>query len=363
MSHCLILQQYNDFYIGADSAGSIKVGDSFYRTSNTMQKIYTLGTDIYFCSGVDRNVQLCNEWVENNNKSTIDVVGLSNFLKDTFSGQPHNSECFDIEILLCRLENGTSKVYNLAQYNEFDIVAYDGRQNQINIVCGGCNTAKGFAIAKEIMACGDVREIYRTVFQRLSDQRVGGCLSIYHQCNLIHSEKIDDYQISTHMVLADAVVAGYIESPTIKGGTIEIGEGDTKFVVNPNGSVEIRSGGTNYIDAMKVIDDAYRFQVMLDYTGLTVFSDTEKDFCQIVCKVYDHNKTTDKDITDQIITNGGTFTWKRALSGDNSTWSPNLVDGKPNIILIKHDDINRNAQISCVVDFDETKFNTEGGAS
>ena len=38
---------------------------------------------------------------------------------------------------------------------------------------------------------------------------------------------------------------------TIKGGTIEIGEGNTKFVVNPDGSVEIRSGGTNYLDAMK----------------------------------------------------------------------------------------------------------------
>jgi hypothetical protein len=115
---------------------------------------------------------------------------------------------------------------------------------------------------------------------------------------------------------------------------------------------------------MKVIDNAYRFQVVLEYIGLTVFSDTEDDYCQVTCKVYDHNKNTDnKDITSQVIANGGTFAWKRALSGDNSTWTPTLVDGKPNIILIKHGDVDRNAQFSCAVDFDETKFNTEGGAS
>lgn len=163
--------------------------------------------------------------------------------------------------------------------------------------------------------------------------------------------------------LAEFLTADMIEGKVIRGGSIEIGSGDTKFVVNEDGSVEIRSGGTNYVDAMKVIDNAYRFQVVLEYTGLTVFSDTEKDFCQIVCKVYDNNKTTDKDITSQIIANGGTFTWKRALSGDNSTWTPTLVDNKPNIILVKHGDVERNAQFSCSVNFDETKFNTEGGAS
>ncbi len=164
--------------------------------------------------------------------------------------------------------------------------------------------------------------------------------------------------------IAEYVTADIIEGKTISGGSIEIGEGDTKFVVNKDGSVEIKSGGTNYVDAMKVIDNAYRFQVILEYIGLTVFSDTENDYCQVTCKVYDHNKKTDsKDITSQVIANGGTFTWKRVLSGDNSTWTPKLVDGKPNIILIKHGDVNRNAQFSCAVNFDETKFNTEGGAS
>lgn len=164
--------------------------------------------------------------------------------------------------------------------------------------------------------------------------------------------------------VAEYVTADIIEGKLISGGSIEIGSGDKKFVVNEDGSVEIKSGGTNYIDAMKVIDSVYRFQVVLEYTGLTVFSDTENDYCQITCKVYDHNKIEEKkDITSQVIANGGQFTWSRSLSGDNSVWTPTLVDGKPNIILIKHGDVDRNAQFSCSVDFEEDKFNTEGGAS
>ena len=167
--------------------------------------------------------------------------------------------------------------------------------------------------------------------------------------------------------IAEYVTADRIEGKLIKGGSIQIGdetkEGGSLFIVNEDGSVEIRSGGTNYVDAMKVIDNAYRFQVILEYEGLTVFSDTQ-DECTVTCKVYDHNKTGDnKDITSQVIANGGTFIWKRALSGDNNTWTPTLVDGKPNVILIKHGDVDRNAQFSCAVDFDETKFNIEGGAS
>jgi hypothetical protein len=163
--------------------------------------------------------------------------------------------------------------------------------------------------------------------------------------------------------IAEYVTADIIEGKLISGGSIEIGEGDTKFVVNKDGSVEIKSGGTNYVDAMKVIDNAYRFQVVLEYIGLTVFSDAENDYCQAICRVYDHNKTEGKDITAQVIANGGTFTWKRSLSGDNSTWTPTFVEGQPNIILIKHGDVYRNAQFSCSVDFDETKFNIGGGAS
>jgi hypothetical protein len=80
--------------------------------------------------------------------------------------------------------------------------------------------------------------------------------------------------------------------------------------------------------------------------------------------VYDTNKPigdngiADQEITDEVITNGGTFAWNRSLSGSNATWEPTLVEGKPNVILIQNKDVERNAQFDCVVTFDDKNFNT-----
>ena len=160
-------------------------------------------------------------------------------------------------------------------------------------------------------------------------------------------------------LLADAVVSGYIKGSTIEGGSLKIGgqAGDKgTFIVNDDGSVQILGPQGEAKYAAKAIENAYRFQAVLEYSGLTVFSDINHS-CTVTCKVYDNNKNAEeRDITKQVIDNGGTFTWHRALSGDSSTWIPTLVDNKPNVILIKHSDVERNAQFNCSVDFDETLF-------
>jgi hypothetical protein len=169
-------------------------------------------------------------------------------------------------------------------------------------------------------------------------------------------------------VLSDAVVSGYISGSVIEGGNLRIGGTGGTFIVNEDGSVQILGPENEELYAGKALENAYRFQTRLTYDGLTVFTDINHK-CQITCHVYDTNKPIgdkgieDQEITSEVIAKGGTFTWNRALSGSNSDWEPTLVDGKPNVILIKHTDIERNAQFDCVVDFDETKFNTEGGVS
>lgn len=367
MSHCLILQQYDDFYIGADSAGSIKINDSFYRTSNNMQKIFTLGTDIYFCSGIDRYVDACNKYINEHFINTIDVVYLRNFLKNTFVARNLNSKelvCFDVEILLCRIEDGISKVYHFAQYNNFDIVVYEGRKDQINIVCGGCKTQDGFNTTKNTIACGNVKLIYTTVFRNLLDERIGGYLSVYHKNDLFYQIQLDEVQIDTHLVLSDAVVSGFISGSVIEGGSLRIGgqEGDKgTFIVNNDGSVQILGPEGNAKYAAKELEDAYRFQILLEYDGSTVFLNRNDD-CIITCKVYDNTV----DITDEVLAqSGSSFVWSKSL---DSTWEPTYVtdtggEAIPNKILITHEDVERNASFACAVTFDETKFTTEGGAS
>ena len=156
--------------------------------------------------------------------------------------------------------------------------------------------------------------------------------------------------------IAEYVTADTIEGKLIRGGAIEIGTEDTKFIVNEDGSVEIRSGGTNYVNAMTEIDNAYRFSTVLVYSGLTIFSDISHT-CTVTCDVYDYKEL----ITDKVITNGATFKWKRVSNNTtaDSEWKPTYVNGKSNQILIAVGDIEKNSQIYCEVDFDETKFTDE----
>ena len=158
--------------------------------------------------------------------------------------------------------------------------------------------------------------------------------------------------------LAEYVTADTIEGKFITGGSIEIGTGDTKFIVNEDGSVEIKVGGQDKYastDALKEIDNAYRFRIVLSYDKSTVFSDRGQD-CTITCSIYDY----DIDITNQIISIGGKFSWIR-VSSDSSKdadWNAAHIQTGTNANKVKLDvdDVERNSQFSCSVDFDETKI-------
>lgn len=165
-------------------------------------------------------------------------------------------------------------------------------------------------------------------------------------------------------VLSDAVVSGFISGSVIEGGSLKIGgqEGDKgTFIVNSDGSVQILGPEGNAKYATKELEDAYRFQILLEYDGLTVFLN-RSDNCIITCKVYDNAV----DITDKVLAQTGSeFKWSKSL---NSNWTPTYVkdaggEAIPNKILITHEDVERNASFACAVTFDETKFTTEGGAS
>ena len=167
-------------------------------------------------------------------------------------------------------------------------------------------------------------------------------------------------------VLADACVAAYIEGCTIKGGKLEIGGSGGKFVVTEDGSVQIlassedENGNLIYSeqyaskDAIKAIDNAYRFRVVLSYNNSTVFSDTN-DTCTITCDVYNY----DDCITSIIKSNGAKFSWKR-VSGviddnglDDNAWNKKYENKTSNTIEITTRDLKNQAQFSCTVNFDE----------
>ena len=157
-------------------------------------------------------------------------------------------------------------------------------------------------------------------------------------------------------VLAEDITADTIEGKFISGGSIEIGTGDTKFVVNEDGTVEIKSGGSDKYASQAVIDEiaqARQYQVQLVYNGSTVFS-APNSSCKISCKVLNWNE----DITTQIKGIGGTFSWVRSSNNrvDDETWNENHKNSTSNEITITNNDIDKNAQFYCIVNFDDTQI-------
>lgn len=170
----------------------------------------------------------------------------------------------------------------------------------------------------------------------------------------------DEYgnQVERWGVLADAVVAGYIESPTIRGGSMEIGGSSGKFIVSEDGSVQILGpdGSNTYASqsSIETLENARRYRIELSYDNSTLFSDPNSS-CTITCTVY----SWENNITQTLINNNVTFAWKRISNADDSTWNNNhqwstTHDGlQPNQIKIANDDIPKNAQLTCEVQFDD----------
>ena len=161
-------------------------------------------------------------------------------------------------------------------------------------------------------------------------------------------------------LLADAVVSGYISGSTIEGGSLRIGDGSNNyFEVSEDGSVTIyQAGQEKYAtsEAVDIISEGRRFSVELVYSGSTIFSEPNSE-CTITCKVYDW----EKDITQDILNIGGTFSWIRNSTSTNDTaWNTSHANRTINTITITNDDVMKNSHFECEVNFDPDKLKKEG---
>ena len=179
----------------------------------------------------------------------------------------------------------------------------------------------------------------------------------------------DGEEENVYGLIAEAVVGGYVKGSVIEGGSLRIGGnkvGDGVFIVHEDGTVEIKTltesdGNIVEVDkyasqsAIEIIDNAYRFRVILSYEGSTIFSDINQT-CTITCNVYDY----DTNITDKVIAANGTFSWMRSSSESDEAWNASHIKQgiNANIITLTTTDIVKNSNFACSVDFDETKITT-----
>ena len=145
-------------------------------------------------------------------------------------------------------------------------------------------------------------------------------------------------------VLASAVVGGYIEGATLKGGTLNIND---KFIVEEDGTVTMTNAKIdNYINSSEFADVTgkmmYRTEVIS--SGTTIFS--SKDQSTILsCIVYSWDTPVTKDIADSA------FNWKRSSDNKNDdiAWNNDPKHQGTKSVEITHSDIQDNATFSCEV--------------
>lgn len=149
--------------------------------------------------------------------------------------------------------------------------------------------------------------------------------------------------------LAEYVTADTIEGKFLKGGSIQIGdetvEGGNLFIVNKDGSVQIKSNGVEKyasVNAVQAIDNAYRYQVALLYDKSTVFGQPNQT-CTLTCKVYE----LDQDITSKLPSETK-FSWLRNGVVYKTTTTPTLT--------VTNSDVEGNSVFACSVTFDETQI-------
>lgn len=166
-------------------------------------------------------------------------------------------------------------------------------------------------------------------------------------------------------LLAQAVIAGYIEGSDIVGGTIKIGlqnDGSYAFEVHENGTVTMGGGSSlggytasdfeNMSNTIKDINTKQMYRVEITTNDSTTIS-TKDDKSTMTCKVY----SWDADITQELIDNGVKFYWKRNSGNeeeDQKWYDDRCLQGEySNEITIDADDVVGNSSFTCEVDLPE----------
>ena len=143
-------------------------------------------------------------------------------------------------------------------------------------------------------------------------------------------------------VLASAVLGGYVEGATLRGGTLNIND---NFIVDEDGTVTMKNANiNNYVNSQDFADVTgrmmYRTEVVAD--GTTIFSDKNQK-ATLRAIVF----SWDTPITDDLPASA--FNWKRSSDNatDDATWN-NAHKGMK-YVTITHTDIQDNATFSCEV--------------
>ena len=203
MSSCLVLQAKDKLYIGADTSSSVFINDKLYRLNNNTKKLFLLNDNtVLYCAG---NNSIAEKVVQHISsiycRNDFSLISLKNWLIEMYPYENKDKTVYDVEILIATFKNNRTIVYQMSQYKNYDIVSFEVSDAGVQILSAGIKNAECMSFAEnELLNKSGVKSIFRTTFNNLSCNYIGGCLDLYEitkngAVKIFDNEKINEHGI------------------------------------------------------------------------------------------------------------------------------------------------------------------------
>ena len=246
MSSCLILQEKNRLFIGADTSASVFNHDKLFRLHNHNNKLFKLNKNtIMYCAGNNEVSQVVQKHIQDTyNYGDFYFEELQKWLVKNFPLKENKGKTiYDTEILICTMKNDATIVYQMSQYNNYQLVVHNGTDNGIKILSAGIKNQDSISYAeREILKHLDVKNIYRKVFEKLSCNYIGGNLDVY----CVENNKLNNILFKERIIETNIDYINKYDSSLIFSLNAEVVMG--KLVMSEYLHVENESGTYKFDD-------------------------------------------------------------------------------------------------------------------
>lgn len=182
MSSCLILQCKNKLYIGSDTSSSIFIKDKLYRLNNHTKKLFKLNNStIMYCAGNNLIAKIVAQHISSIfNRPDFSFEDLKKWLKQNYPYRNKKKTIYDVEILIATFSNENTIVYQISQYNNYEIVKFEINNLGVQILSAGIKNKECMDYAEiELTKNHSIESIYYNTFCNLSCNYIGGNLDLY----------------------------------------------------------------------------------------------------------------------------------------------------------------------------------------
>lgn len=203
MSSCLVLQAKDKLYIGADTSSSVFIDDKLYRLNNNTKKLFLLDDNtVLYCAGNNSIAEKVAQHISSVYcRNDFSLISLKNWLIEMYPYKNKDKTVYDVEILIATFKNNRTIVYQMSQYKNYDIVSFEVSDAGVQILSAGIKNAECVSFAEnELLNKSGVKSIFRTTFNNLSCNYIGGCLDLYEitkngAIKIFDNEKINEHGI------------------------------------------------------------------------------------------------------------------------------------------------------------------------